>query len=85
MTKFYVDTGGNYIGGFDGAAPPAKAIEVPFPPDHALDVWDGTKYVPHPPTAEEQREEDRRQATIQLRANMAKPLTAQDLFDLNII
>lgn len=53
MTKYFVDAGGKYLGGFDGTTPPAGAIEVPFAPDHALDTWDGTKYVVHPPTAEE--------------------------------
>ena len=50
MTKYYVNPGGNYLGGFDGVNPPSNAIEVPFAPDHALDVWDGTRFVPHPPT-----------------------------------
>lgn len=43
MTKFYVDQDGAYIGGFDGADPPAGAIEVPTAPAHAANVWtDGT-------------------------------------------
>jgi hypothetical protein len=36
MTRFYVDVAGAYIGGFDGAPPPAGAIEVPAPPPHGL-------------------------------------------------
>lgn len=37
MTKYYVDTNGNYLGGFDGvgAIPPVNSIEVPDPPEHA--------------------------------------------------
>lgn len=33
-TKFFVDVDGNYIGGFDGAMPPAGSIEIPEPPEH---------------------------------------------------
>jgi hypothetical protein len=39
MTKFYVDTLGVYLGGFDGAEPPAGAIEVTEPPAHGDDKW----------------------------------------------
>jgi hypothetical protein len=45
MTKYYVDSQGNYLGGFDGAEPPQDAIEVLLPPDHASKLWDGEKYV----------------------------------------
>lgn len=41
MTKYFVDKQGVYIGGFDGAEPPAGAIEVPFAPAFASDIWDG--------------------------------------------
>ncbi len=50
MTKFYVDAGGNYLGGFDGADPPIGAIEVAFPPEHGLDIWNGTQWIPTPRT-----------------------------------
>ena len=82
MTKFYVDAGGKYLGGFDGAVPPAGAIEVSFAPDHALDTWDGTKYVPHPPTAEERKQEEKRKAIERLTGNPQKLITAQDLLDV---
>jgi len=49
MTKYYVDLDGGYIGGFDGAKPPAGAIEVPEPPDDARQKWDGTKWLAAPP------------------------------------
>lgn len=39
MTQFYVDAQGVYFGGFDGAAPPVGAIEVPNPPAHGDDIW----------------------------------------------
>ncbi len=41
MTKFYIDAIGNYLGGFDGAAAPAAAIEVADPPAHGAMTWDG--------------------------------------------
>lgn len=37
-TKYYVDYGGVYLGGFCGAEPPAGAIQIPEPPPHASDV-----------------------------------------------
>jgi hypothetical protein len=45
QTLFYVDAQGNYLGGFCGAEPPEGAIEVPFPPSHASQKWDGEKYL----------------------------------------
>jgi hypothetical protein len=45
MTKYFVDAVGNYLGGFDGAGPQAGAIEVPNPPAHGLDVWDGVTFL----------------------------------------
>lgn len=39
MTKFFVDNNGRYLGGFDGAKPPAGAIEVPAPPAHGRNRW----------------------------------------------
>lgn len=41
MTKYYVDAHGNYLGGFDGAQPPDRAIEVPYAPESAADRWNG--------------------------------------------
>jgi hypothetical protein len=45
-TRYYVDTQGRYLGGFDGASPPAAAREVPEAPDHAADRWDGALWRP---------------------------------------
>lgn len=39
MTKFFIDGDGNYLGGFDGADPPAGAKEIEAPPDNAADKW----------------------------------------------
>lgn len=44
-TKFFVDVAGNYIGGFDGALPPSDAIEVPDPPSHAAQKWNGAEWL----------------------------------------
>ena len=41
MTKYFVDSNGAYLGGFDGAEPPDSAIEVPEAPEDARQVWDG--------------------------------------------
>lgn len=38
-TRYFVDGNGNYIGGFDGAEPPAGAIEVPEAPQDANQTW----------------------------------------------
>lgn len=42
MTKFYVDSNGRYLGGYDGANPPKGAKEVFSPPDDARQLWDFT-------------------------------------------
>jgi hypothetical protein len=39
--KYYVTNAGAYIGGFE-TNPPASAIEVPYAPDHAGQIWDGS-------------------------------------------
>ena len=46
MTLYFVDTQGNYLGGFDGATPPDGSIEVDSPPNDARDKWDGSKWIP---------------------------------------
>jgi hypothetical protein len=49
MTKYYVDQDGNYLGGFDGAEPPADSIEVSSPPAHGLDKFINGVWVPYVP------------------------------------
>jgi hypothetical protein len=48
MSKFFIDQNSKYIGGFDGATPPANAIEIPSAPEHAENIWDGTSWVKSP-------------------------------------
>lgn len=48
MTKHFRDAAGNYIGGFDGAQPPAGSIEVPVAPTHAAQRWDGARWIDTP-------------------------------------
>lgn len=48
-TKFFVDAAGAYLGGFDGAEPPAGAFEVPEPPSDARQIWDGAAWLPLAP------------------------------------
>ena len=46
MTNYYVDSNGNYIGGFDGAVP-ESGTEVPGPPPiDASQIWDGKEWGP---------------------------------------
>jgi hypothetical protein len=45
MTKYYVNSEGSYLGGFDGLEPPEGALEIPKPPDHAGQKWNGEKYI----------------------------------------
>ena len=49
MTKYFIDSMGNYLGGFDGANPPEGAIEIESPPNHGYDKWDGKKWILHTP------------------------------------
>jgi hypothetical protein len=49
IAKYYVDAGGNYLGGFTGCEPPAGAVEVPTAPTSAVDKWNGAAWV-HIPT-----------------------------------
>ena len=42
--KHYVDLEGNSLGSFDGALPPAGAIEVATSPNHGLDIWNGSSW-----------------------------------------
>jgi hypothetical protein len=55
-TRYYVDSDGAYLGGWDGdtgTQPPDGAIQVPFAPNHASQVWDGEKYGATPELPEE--------------------------------
>ena len=45
-TKYYVDSKGNYLGGWDGKCDVSGAIEVEVPPGNANQKWDGAKYLP---------------------------------------
>lgn len=50
MTKYFVDSNGTYIGGFDGAEPPNGSIEVPSAPEDARQVWNNGAWGPIPVT-----------------------------------
>lgn len=60
VQKYFVNGAGQFIGSFCGAPPPTGAIEVATPPDHGLDIWNGTAWVPHTPVPPEPQ-------TIQMR------------------
>ena len=57
-TRYYVDALGKYLGGFagfyadDGAEVfpivPAGAVQVPSPPQHGSQIWNGTSWGPQP-------------------------------------
>lgn len=53
ITKYYVDELGAYLGAFVGIKPPAGAIEVPEPPAHGSEIWDGKQFQPAPPVVPE--------------------------------
>ena len=44
MTRYFVDASGAYLGGFDGAEPPAGSIEVAGPPEHGACTWNGAAW-----------------------------------------
>jgi hypothetical protein len=44
MTKYYIDINNNYLGGFDGVAPPTGATEVSSAPDDARQKWNGSSW-----------------------------------------
>lgn len=46
MSKYYVDSDGNYLGSFDGYEPNEDSIEFENPPEHAWQKWDGERWLP---------------------------------------
>jgi hypothetical protein len=38
VTRYYVDAAGRYLGGFEGAEPPAGSVEISAPPQHGSQV-----------------------------------------------
>lgn len=52
--KYYIDSGGNYLGMFVNTDGPSGAIEVSGPPDHAWQIYDTDNGVWLPLTAEQQ-------------------------------
>lgn len=44
--RFYTDQGGRFIGSWDGAEPPAGAVEVTGPPTDITQLWDGQGWGP---------------------------------------
>jgi len=55
MTKFYVDTNGVYLGGFDNATPPNGSIEIFNVPENGNDIWNGVNWIPLAQTAIENK------------------------------
>jgi hypothetical protein len=51
-TKYYVTAAGAYLGGYE-TNPPEGAIEVPFAPDHAGQIWNGNGWGTIPVTPRE--------------------------------
>lgn len=47
-TRYFVDPGGTYLGGFDGAEPPRGSVEVPAAPEDGRQKWDGRGWSPKP-------------------------------------
>ena len=53
ITRYFVDSQGRYVGGFDGAGAlvrvPPSSVEVPLPPEDARQTWNGTQWSAPPP------------------------------------
>lgn len=47
-TKYFVNSAGDYLGGFCGATPPKGAIEVATPPNHGTDKYLNGTWQPSP-------------------------------------
>lgn len=47
--KYFIDSKGRYIGGFDGVEPPVGSVEVDAPPTHGSQVWDGESWSEYRP------------------------------------
>lgn len=62
MTKYFVNDKGAYLGGFDGAEPPAGSIEVPNPPEFAMMTWNGKAWIISPEVKQEMVSAQRLQA-----------------------
>lgn len=73
MTEYFVDTNGNYLGGFDGAKPPSGALEIPNPPEHGWDKWINGAWVPN---------KDRLNAPIKAQIAALEVITHRKLSDL---
>ena len=44
-TQYFIDKDKKYIGGFYNTTNPDGFEEVPFPPDNADQIWNGTLWV----------------------------------------
>jgi len=69
-TKYFVNSAGDYLGGFCGAIPPEGAIEVPTAPNHGTDKYvDGQWQPSHEfvlATVREQRTKKLEYADVQI-------------------
>jgi osmotically-inducible protein OsmY len=46
-TKYYVDDNGKFLGGWIGEhEAPTGGVEVPYPPNDAQELWDGSEWQP---------------------------------------
>ena len=66
MTKYYVDTKGNYLGGYDGkgAEPPKGSVEVSGPPNHGHDKFINGAWVDHTPSKQSRINKAERKITM---------------------
>lgn len=83
MTKYYVDTNGKFLGGFDGGAvPPEGSIEVTKLPDHGSDIWSfsNNKFEPDPTRLVELDKKDKKdKAAEQLMISLARLVLGEAL------
>jgi len=62
ITRYFANTGGDYLGGYAGAEPPEGAVEVDSPPEDARDVFNGNAWVKYAPPVTVPQTVTRRQA-----------------------
>lgn len=62
MTQYFADANGKYLGGFDGATPPAGAVETPVP-ENGNQIWNGSAWTT-PKAIDDDIKEDKKRSNL---------------------